>query len=72
MNKYKVTAPDGSIHKRSSQNRTYTHTVLAQGPETKRWYNCGWCGSAELAVKLSNTRKVQRLINITILEAEKA
>ena len=71
MNKYKITTPDGTIHTRSSATREYTHTVIGQRSETKEWINLGWCGSAELARKLSNTRRCSYYPNILILEAEK-
>ena len=36
MNKYIVTAPDGSIHKRNTQNHTYNHAVLVMHTKEHR------------------------------------
>ncbi len=43
---FTATAPDGTIVKRASENRTYTHAVLVGG---KKWGARNWCGSLELA-----------------------
>jgi len=71
MNKHKVIAPDGSLHKRVSQNRVYTHTVMGQHKQSGKWINLGWCSSAELARKLYGSRKCSYYNNVTIFEAEK-
>ena len=36
MNKYIVTAPDGSIHKRNTQNHTYNYAVLVMHTKEHR------------------------------------
>ena len=51
MNKYIVTAPDGSIHKRNTQNHTYNHAVLVMHTKEHR-----------MEVLLSNIVYYERMI----------
>jgi hypothetical protein len=61
-NKYKVTAPDGTVFTRDTF-RTYTYAVLFfQEQEDWRgetnFYGClGYCGTKELAEKLMRTNR---------------
>ena len=49
---YAATAPDGSLHTRTT-HRSYTHAVLLEdnGPEGPAWTAVGFCGRADLAQK---------------------
>jgi hypothetical protein len=44
---------------------------MGQQKESGKWINLGWCSSAELARKLSGSRKCSYYNNVTIFEAEK-
>lgn len=46
-NEHTATAPDGTVFKRTSQNRTYTHAVLGRfiaTDGTMKWAALSWCG----------------------------
>jgi hypothetical protein len=45
---FTATAPDGSIVKRTSETKAYTHVVLVGG-EGREWGARNWCGSLKLA-----------------------
>lgn len=45
---FTFTAPDGSVHKRASSTRTYTHAILSQDEKTGVWGLCSCIGRPDL------------------------
>ena len=56
MNKYIVTAPDGSIHKRNTQNHTYNHAVLVMHTKEHRMEVLLYCIA-------NNERRIAEYVN---------
>jgi hypothetical protein len=54
MNKYIVTAPDGSIHKRNTQNHTYNYVVLYMLADKNTWFVEGWRRDLKAAEQVAN------------------
>jgi hypothetical protein len=54
MNKYIVTAPDGTIHKRNTQNHTYNYVVLYMRADKNTWFVEGWRRDLKAAEQVAN------------------
>lgn len=57
MNKHTATCPDGSIVKRNSQHRHYSHVAVIKNVRCNQWIVIGWSSTAELARKNVSSKK---------------
>lgn len=46
--KYQATCPDGTIVKRKTLDRAYTHVLVVKGGRTPGWGAYGWIGRPDL------------------------
>jgi hypothetical protein len=55
--KYQATAPDGTVFRRSTMNRRYTHCVVRQYADAEGWGDASaeWRRTHELAEALART-----------------
>jgi hypothetical protein len=53
VNKYTATDSTGTVYKRGSKNRTYTHCVIAEW--ANGWVDASWAGTPALAAARAQT-----------------
>ncbi len=77
-NKFEATAADGTVFKRSSANRLYTHCVVIHHPEWRSpadgrtwpaYMTAEWAGSHSLA--MDNASRRAKRNRVEILEARR-
>jgi hypothetical protein len=80
ITKYQATAPDGTVFKRSTKSRKYTHCVVLRLPAEpaagrwpaveERWNSGEWRRTRQLAEALAQTYRGRgRALQVLVLEA---
>jgi hypothetical protein len=75
ITKYQATAPDGTVFKRSTKSRKYTHCVVLRLPAEppaveERWNSGEWRRTRQLAEALAQTYRARgRALQVLVLEA---
>jgi hypothetical protein len=83
MRKYTATAPDGTVFKRSTNSRTYSHCVVLRLPaypgdarwaaRPERWSRPEWRRTSQLAEQLAATyRNKGGFVAVHVLDAIEA
>jgi hypothetical protein len=65
-------APDGSVHKRTSKTRNYSHAIMGrdkEGSDTTSWGVVGWASSRENAEARTRESRLARTMEMRVVEA---